>query len=312
MKLSSVALIAAAILVATPSAIPATERLLPQRLEAFNLELADIGGLPDRERADRVRALYRGHFRQVVPARLDDAGLKSFFRLTLNAASLGYDAGIAARARLVFEELRARSLQTESDYQYMQGLYVRLRLLDEAAGFHAAHRQNARLEALPEITGNRSPADGPSVLTPEGDTDRLDRRSVDVAGDRTVLVVAHPLCHFSVEAANAIEGDRELRDFFAARSTWIVPPDFRFHLAEVRNWNRLRPAFELGLVEDVDEWPWITTWDTPTFYFFEHGKPVATIKGWPAGGRKAALLEAIRQGRRPVSPRDSDVAEARP
>jgi hypothetical protein len=297
MKLWPFLFLAAAMLFSMPSAIPAAESPVARRIGMFNLELAGIGEVPDQERAGKVRTMYRGHFGDVVPAKLEDTELQALFRLTLNAASLGYDPDIAARARLLFEELRARSLQTGSDYQYMQGLYVRLRLLDEAARFHAAHRGEAELERLPSIEGERPPAGRPSVFALVGGIDRLQRRSVDLAGGRMVLVVAHPLCHFTVQAADAIAGDGELRDFFAAHSTWVVPPDFRFHLAEIRDWNRHRPAFELALAEDIEEWPAITTWNTPTFYFFERGRLVETVEGWPEGGRKAALLDAIHQGR---------------
>jgi hypothetical protein len=120
----------------------------------------------------------------------------------------------------------------------------------------------------------------------------LQRRNLDVGRGAFVLVVADPLCHFTQDAVAAIQADPQLKRYFSGHSKWLAPTGTGLDLAAVRTWNEGLPDYSLSLVDDVHTWPDITTWGTPTFYFFEQGKVAHVVHGWPAEGH-AGELKAI-------------------
>src|SRR5690606_13700951 len=110
------------------------------------------------------------------------------------------------------------------------------------------------------------------------DDGRVRLENVDLDNGEFVLVVADPACHFTQDAVVAIQDDRELREYFAGNSVWLAPDGLELRLDGVTKWNRALPQYRLALVTDIRDWKDIDYWNTPTFYFYEEGKVVRTLR----------------------------------
>jgi hypothetical protein len=62
-----------------------------------------------------------------------------------------------------------------------------------------------------------------------------------------------------------------------------------------QSWNQTHPGQEITLAYRDAEWPMITRWGTPDFYFLKDGVVRAKVFGWPPGGRKAQLVAALHE-----------------
>lgn len=281
------------------STLPASSHaILPSeassRLRQFNQDIGGTTLLPDAQRGKLIREWFERDLSTLDIDSMADGDLEMFFVATLNAASLARDRGIAIVARRVFDELAARRLLQDRDYLNMQGLYVRLRDLDQARRFQEAHASRD-LELIPEVVVAPDLDDTIPSRFSLADGGKLRLEGVTLDAGEFVLVVADPGCHFTQDAVVSIQGDPELREYFAGHSLWLAPDGLELGLDSLKKWNHAFPEYRLGMVNDIRDWEGIDYWDTPTFYFYEDGKVVRTIRGWPPEGHAAELKEAIRQ-----------------
>jgi hypothetical protein len=122
----------------------------------------------------------------------------------------------------------------------------------------------------------------------------LARLPVEPKNANFVVVVAHPLCHFSQNAISAIAADPELSAGLK-QAIWLAPPDGNLRLDVFRNWNRIHPLQRMAIAYTKTEWPSIDSWETPTFYFFRKGELVGKVAGWPVSGHSQELREQLRK-----------------
>jgi len=120
----------------------------------------------------------------------------------------------------------------------------------------------------------------------------VERRAIDISSGSSVIVAAHPLCHFSQNAIAQIMADPILRKRLEGHVKWLVPQHRNDDLQLVRDWNRDHPDALMSFAYKFSEWPEIDSWDTPTFYFFRDGHLVAKVAGWPDGGNMEKLYQA--------------------
>lgn len=201
------------------------------------------------------------------------------------------DATYAAYMKEDVDRLEALHSDTSQAYRDIYGAYV------ETRNFAAAKRVLARhsvkgVDPLPDVTGtiaNGRP--GIMLLKPGG---VLSKQVADLSGAR-IVVVGHPLCHFTQNAMKYIQGDRRLQKIFAGHALWIVPPERSFELDLIGDWNRLHPQAPMSLAYDRGGWNKLSSWDTPTFYFFQNGQLKSTVEGWPEGGNAKAIDEALKR-----------------
>jgi hypothetical protein len=280
------------LLLATTASVPPPDASL--RIDRFNQEIGATGLLGDAERAKAIRESFHSTISTLDIPTLHDEELGTFFVAALNASSLARDRDIAVVARHAFDELDARNALAENDYGNMQGLYVRLREFDKALGFRLAFGGRASLEEVPSIgTSPAFDATKPSQFTVI-DQQHLVLGNASTSGN-FVLVIADPSCHFTRDAVISITDDPQLHAYFAQHSKWLAPDGLSLRLDAVVDWNQALPDFALSLVNDIHAWDGVEYWDTPTFYFYEAGKVVRTIRGWPPEGHLTELKEAIRR-----------------
>lgn len=187
------------------------------------------------------------------------------------------------------EELRSRGMDTHADAQLLYGSYIKARRFKQADaladGASGLGRIPLDAESGPRTTGR------PLYEVRNG---LLHAAGLKLGQGPSIVVVAHPLCHFCRSAIAAIEADQQLRPIFHDHSHWIVPPGEDLDVPAVSQWNQQYPAERLALVVSKKDWPEASSWATPTFYFFLHGKLEQTVVGWDALS-KAKLLRSARQ-----------------
>lgn len=152
------------------------------------------------------------------------------------------------------------------------------------------------LEVLPEL--HEAPdliAGHPTEWAVDPNKHELLRRSVDLHQSTQVVIISHPLCHFSQAAMHDIQADPVLSKIFEANARWLIPQGNHLDFGVVQQWNREHPGQQAALAFRRDEWPMIDSWATPTFYFLKNGVVNAKVEGWPKEGRRSELLTALRQ-----------------
>jgi hypothetical protein len=193
----------------------------------------------------------------------------------------------------ILDELSRRGDARKVHYTATYRMLVAVRDLAGARRV-AAKYPGGQFEALPAVRAELEPAKGPSVWAPGEDPNEVVQRRVDVDAGPRIVVVSHPLCHFSRNAMSAIAADDTLAPLFRSHATWIAPQNGRLNLPVLQRWNREHRGFEVALAVRQSEWTFVDYWNTPTFYFLKDGAVMQKVIGWPREGRREELLAALR------------------
>lgn len=255
-------------------------------------------GLPAREHRARVASAYDELFGDEAPRGLKTSGtaeLHMRFEAANIAAFYTLGATYVRDMRVVLDELAGRDEAMPRELGDMHGAYVASRRFDEARQLASTHGLED-VERIPRISdGTRAFPGGATALFLSQTSDGLARRPVELDAYTGIVVIAHPLCGFSRDAVAAIEQAPVLEALFRRHSIWVAPVDRRLHLETLREWNRQHPVARHAIAHARDEWPVITDWSTPTFYFLKDGKAVGRVTGWPSGGQRRALIEEAQR-----------------
>lgn len=109
-----------------------------------------------------------------------------------------------------------------------------------------------------------------------------------------IIVIAHPTCGFTRAAADAANADPELLQMLSGRRTlWLSPQDGTLDTGIFSDWSERHSELPIHIVARQSDFPDIGYWGTPTFYILRDGSVVARVVGWPRGGNKAALQQAL-------------------
>ncbi len=256
--------------------------------------------------AGAVQAISRSYAGGFAPeqtnARMHALGDRDM-ELLFRAATLAFHAtgqpDYLADMRRDVAELERRH---EVDRPYASDLYDALLAAhhsDEARTVLAAHPSIERRPPPLMRTFNRIRDNQSSLWIAMLGTHKreLVRFRFNIRAPAQVIVLASTGCHFSADAARDIEADPLLRDLFRGYAQWVAPASEVTAFDAVRDWNQAHPALRLGIAYDNATLPMVERFDTPTFYFLDHGAVVDTVVGWPAGGN----LDALRRGLRKIN-----------
>lgn len=215
--------------------------------------------------------------------------------LLLNAAraKVAYSqARDAARvAQKIGMELQRRGELKPADADTIADLLVATRQVDRAADW-TAHSHSAFI--VPSVI-DRHANDVHSEWRLTGVLGQFVHEDFVFPAGPYVVIVSHPLCHFSNNAAQAIQSDTYLRAALHNRVKWLVPQQLNFDARELAEWNGDHPDQQLSLAYLGNQWPEIRSWATPTFYFFNDGKLISSFSGWPVEGRKDMLISQLNR-----------------
>ncbi|MGH6977677.1 MAG: hypothetical protein ACRED4_00035 [Brevundimonas sp.] len=190
--------------------------------------------------------------------------------------------------------LEDRGVARPGDIRAAYGLLVAGRRFEQARFFLSAH-PDLEEPPPPRLLGVRSDVQGAAEMRVGEIEGTLLWAPVDLAQLPRILVIGHPLCHFTTNAARAIEADPDLRALFAAQAKWLAPQDNTTDFDVFRQWNAAHPDKQMTIAWRAADFPIIDHWATPTFYFIENGRVVSQVQGWPKGGRREEILSAYRE-----------------
>lgn len=246
----------------------------------------------EAERGAMIASTYRERFGALTAAELDalpDASLDLLFRAAEIPVGYTLDPYYGEQMNAAYERLAAHSRVEPRHRRSMFEAWVMLRRFDAARRIAEVAPDAGH---LPRLRETPVPSGAPALWAPGEGADTLTRHPADLTQPR-IVVVSHPLCGFSQNAARQIAADPELGPRFAAQSLWLLPQTAALDVDQVRAWQSAHAPYRMAYVDLQRNWPGMDEWGTPTFYFFKDGRVVHKVVGWPAEGRKADLLEGL-------------------
>lgn len=212
---------------------------------------------------------------------LRNADLQILFNITPTVSSLNVE-NIQLRRDVVleFHELEHRHIATQSNVQEMYISYIEARMFQDARRFAGQHPK-ADLSPVPGFKQARAlPAGVPTELVVSTTKREMVRQPVYLDRGARIVVVATPECHFARHGLLAINADFQLKSVFGKYAVWLAPGYYGLDFDTYQKWNRQHPEEQIGIAYRRSEWPMITYWALPTFYFFKNGKLVEQLIGW--------------------------------
>jgi hypothetical protein len=224
---------------------------------------------------------------------LTDDQVRDYYDAARLAAFYGNRPATVIQTRRAWNELDRRRIASAGSADDMLQLYEAARLFDDARQFHEAHKDQVSRPPPALVDLDRTAAQ-PTVLSVAGDGTTLIRQRFSRLDGTAVIIVGSPWCHFSRAAAESIENDTALGPLMAKQAAWLIPQQVVSDFGSVVQWNRKHPSAAMSLIDRQNEWPFIHTVATPTFYFFKDGKLVSSFSGWTGDEQKVTLRERLR------------------
>lgn len=276
---------------------------IAERFDAFERTVRTLIELPEPARVPTVAhafdRLFGGLFTEPFLASVDDADLELLFRAADDVSFYPTGPRYVDLLAQAHRELVRRNQATPRHHAVLYGAWIQARRFAQARALYRAFPTG--LEPLPELVAK--PHEGPSVWSFDARQRRLLRRAFRF-GEVDIVVLVHPLCHFSRNALDAVLSDPSLRAIFERHATLLLAPERGFRIDAVDAWNRAHSTLPMTFMDAQSDWPMFDAWGTPTFYFFRKGRLERKVEGWPKEGRVEALLEAARRvGLVPQAPR---------
>jgi hypothetical protein len=179
-----------------------------------------------------------------------------------------------AQLQLDLAEMQRRSMIDDRDYTTLHQALITSRDFNAAETLVQRH-PSMNVDAVPTFRKPVSlPPGQPTALTVRGGS--MTRQSFNLSAPLRIVVVAS--CHFSEDAARAIEADPQLRPIFANNAIWLASQNE--HFSSVKEWNREFPDQPIHIAWQDSEWSMLDSWAMPTFYVFRNGQMVKTFSGW--------------------------------
>ncbi|NYE29804.1 hypothetical protein HDE78_002770 [Rhodanobacter sp. K2T2] len=174
------------------------------------------------------------------------------------------------------DEMQQRHMAEDQDYA---GLYQALVTSRQFANAETVARQHPALgvDAAPTlVTGSVLLKGQPTALSLDAQAHTMRREAFDLSQPLRIVIVAS--CHFSEDAARAVESDPQLRPLFAQHAIWLASQSEAFQ--SVAEWNRKLPDQPIHVAWQDSEWSMLDDWSMPTFYVFRHGRLAKKFRGW--------------------------------
>jgi hypothetical protein len=257
-----------------------------------------VGRLTTRERGIRVANAYDLHFSRYTEeslSKLTTDELRVYLRATELVLVNSLRAKDLARMESAFNEIVRRDAATRLDLERMYKAYISMRRFDAAGALTQQHAVSFVGSDITHMSTVPLGFRGSTLLDVSPTEAKLTRVTFVPPSDPYIVIVSHPMCHFSQRAIAAIQKDSKLSSIFQHNAFWIAPVDGRLNFEVVQSWNTTHPEFRVSLAFNRDEWPEIDYWGTPTFYFFGKEGLAAKVVGWPKEGRRSELLSAARK-----------------
>lgn len=268
------------------------ESALERSYDEFVLQEATPSPSPT-ERATAVGERYDRLFSGAqTPERLrstSHTGLRLLKRAAEAVSSYTPNRTYLMHLQMDLAEMHRRGMAADKDYARLHQALIASRDFDSASAL-ARHHPGMGVAITPTFRGPASlPPGQPTALTVDVRTGTMTRHSFDLSAPLRIVVVAS--CHFSRDAARAIQADAQLRPLFASNAIWLASQNER--IDSVSDWNREFPDQPIHVAWRDSEWSMLDSWAMPTFYIFRHGQRMKKFSGWQDVN---TLRQSLREG----------------
>lgn len=233
--------------------------------------------LPDAKRIALDNERYDRLFGAIQSAPLD-AVSRPDLRLLKRAVELtrlAPDPEHLAQLTRDLAEMQRRGMVEDADFKILYTIEIGARQFAKAAALSKKH-PGMHVAALPTFVPDQAPMHGlPTALSVDMHSNTMRRQTIDLGGPLRIVVIAG--CHFSEDAARAIEGDAQLHPLFTQHAIWLAAPSEQ--IGDVSAWNRQFPDMPIHVAWRQDEWSMLPNWGMPTFYVFRNGRLVTQHTG---------------------------------
>lgn len=255
--------------------------LFERRFEAFT-------ALPGPPSAKAYRTLLAGQEVSELAVSLDAYDRALLFRAVLARLRADDADQVAGHASGLLATLHQAQEAGGAHYRQLFDLMVMRR--DFSAADAMRHRYpEVGLPSLPALEPGPQDGSGNAAIKVSADGARMRRIDVDIRQGVHIVVVAG--CHFSRDAARAIQQEPALDAWFRQHATWLAPSDEP--LTAAADWNREFPERPLLIAWREADWPQISAWAMPTFLIFRDGVLLRSFSGWPADTGLATLRREL-------------------
>lgn len=249
--------------------------------------------LSETERKSALRAAYPPD--SLLPRetlhRMSEAELRTRFDTVDGVMYIVADPRYLRDMYALDDELHDRGVETTKEDKRLYGALVQLRRFREARAF--ASNKAGTFEALPALhTENDEPSRSLRYMALANDGTSLDLKPVAWNDDYTVIVVSHPLCHFSRRASRQIPDQPDLAKLLAGHALWLEPPSRTLDTRATLDWQAEAPDTHIGLMYAASDWAMFSSLATPTFYVFKGRTLVGKKSGW-GGPEDGPELQAL-------------------
>lgn len=224
---------------------------------------------------------------------MDEAAAREGFDAARVAAFYGVELSYVEQMQAYLDRLENLRVAVDRQYVQMQGIYLMHRRFKEAVTIARSHPVEG-MQSVPRIESWTDHGTSPSYLVPTEDPLLLRYENASLRG-RQVIVIAHPFCHYSVNALHDMEAKGKNTVEALRRTRWMTPPEMDLSIKAIMGWNRDHPEAPLTLAAQSTDWPMLDDWKTPTFYFMEDGKVVRKTSGWPPEGGTERFYKSLEQ-----------------
>lgn len=205
------------------------------------------------------------------------------------------DKNIITDYQTYFRLLEKNNWAVSKNYRNLYAAFIKNRMFAKANLFYENH-PNQNLNKLPKIIDDNS-TDGRIVIyTTDGKNKNiLTKKKLALPKDLSIIVLAHPFCHFCQRAAKHLSSNQPLSTFLKENSTWIAPIDGNVRSDILFDWHKTYPNFSISYIQYMADFPMLDYWGTPSFYFVKDGKVLDKLVGWPDIKRMHDLQELIKK-----------------
>lgn len=277
-----------------------SQQLVAAAQKFGNIEKKTLSISKWQSRVEKIEQAYRDAFGgldldKATIDRLSTDAVRSLFNASYIRVFYSLKRAQIAPVTSFYAALQEREALTPKDTRRMYRTYISLRDFAHAREL-LQNNPGLGLPALPDIKGKvDDEANEPAVLVVAADGTALTYKPIQVRQGKRVVIVSHPLCHFTRRATRVLASHPDLWQVLTEHAIWIAPQDGRLTMDALVDWNRHIPAARIYLTYRQSDWPMVDKWGTPSFYFLDAGKLVYEFTGWPQG---QSALDKLRKGLR--------------
>ena len=246
---------------------------------------------PSEERTvirDQLPLLFPDGVSKESLSTLNNHDLNLAFR-ALQSASRGASPNAIGQMRIALDLLNERDAATNKQVAMLHDALVADRQFDDAESLENDFA-SVELTPVPRHRLLDQPSTGGPTLLSVFDGGNGLRREARLL-DQGLHIVVVASCHFSQDAARAIEADDRMAALFHKHGIWLASADESF--GNVANWNSEFPSQPIHIAWSDDEWSMLDSWAMPTFYVCRDGENIAQWAGWPADTGMQTLREQL-------------------